>query len=468
MDFRKYLCGATIDYPYGMKQTITLYLFRCLLFFLLLQQAPAVCVSQTIFPVSPVSEISPYLQNPILTTASRITTTTSTSAETLFPDATSWIQSIQEQYPVDLPTQPMESLYKFTAVYDWVSQKHYQRGVMRYEGQRELADLLYYMTQSRWWHESLKRLTEDPGYSYSESRFLRTIIASHTSAHFYQIPYPLFFCLLFQESKFNFKIVSATGALGIGQLTGIGIKQIEIIRQDSENERLLQAAAMHLRNIYRDVWFQQILNMMELNFEAPRLGYFPPTIQKPYLNYADLSAEIMRKYGLAHPELLEDPDLVRKSLERIARGDILPTKYAFLHQIFNDLLEHRYNQQYGNVINIETNILISAMLLRYYLNYEWRVQKEKVMPQPGVQAILAIAAYNQGQTSVIRLLSRLKREFPDMDLNQATLQEISPNLTFKRMRSALDGPYSQTQELYRHVWEIKHCAHDLAKIGVTP
>ena len=83
---------------------------------------------------------------------------------------------------------------------------------------------------------------------------------------------------MFQESQFDFKVHSKTGATGLGQLTGIAIRQLQINRQSPSTEKKLQATISHLAKIYKDPIFKEVLTEMGFKVEFPELKQFPKAI----------------------------------------------------------------------------------------------------------------------------------------------------------------------------------------------
>jgi hypothetical protein len=359
---------------------------------------------------------------------------------------------------IKFPNENMEKMHRFSVSYDTISRAHFSRGVMRLSSQREIPDLIDYSLKGDWL-EQVTRMTSDPIYGYSESRALRIFVGSHTVAQFYEIPYPTFFCLLFQESQFDFKVHSKTGATGLGQLTGIAIRQLQINRQSPSTEKKLQATISHLAKIYKDPIFKEVLTEMGFKVEFPELKQFPKAIVSARKANHFFSKEISQQLIKKGHSYGKDLNLVQKLTAQISRGILLPKQYAALHPIYLDILTKAKNHL-GNTLNIETNILLSAMLLRYYMDYPWRVNGVRLKMKPEVNAMLAVAAYNQGPGGVQRYLAGFKQSFPSKDLSKMTLADFKSTFTSTRVANALKQTPGQAKEVYEHVWKVKLCSHD--------
>ncbi len=358
----------------------------------------------------------------------------------------------------NFPNENMEKMHRFAITYDPISRAHFSRGVFKLSSQREIPELIDYSLKGDWL-EQVTRMTSDPIYGYSESRALRIFVGSHTVAQFYEIPYPTFFCLLFQESQFDFKVHSKTGATGLGQLTGIAIRQLQINRKTISTEKKLQATITHLGNIYRDSVFKEVLAEMGFKAEFPDLKQFPKAIVSARKVNNTFAQEIARQLIKKGHSYGKDFNLVRKLTAQISRGILLPKAYAAVHPIYIDTLTKAKNHL-GNTLNIETNILLSAMHLRYYMDYPWRVNGVRIRMRPEVNAILAVAAYNQGPGGVQRYLNQFKQSFPTKDLSKMTLADFKATFTSARVANALKQTPGQAKEVFEHVWKVKLCSHD--------
>jgi hypothetical protein len=354
----------------------------------------------------------------------------------------------------------LQRLHKFSVSFDLISRLRFNRGVTHLENQKEIDDLIDHIIQSRWYMEYMTRITANPAYEYMETRALQILITIHTAAHFFDIPFPTLFCLLFQESKFDFKIVSHTGAMGLGQLTRIGLEQIEILRQKEEYEALLQAAINHLGNIYQDIFILRALKEMGFHPVFPQLSRFPLEVEltKP----KGLDPEIIRATqkelelkGL-FPKL--DYAKLKSLLTKVRRGFVLPEHYAPLRPTYVKVIQREYGKHLGNIYNPETNILYSAMLLRFYLNYSWKINGQKLRLRPNVKAITAVVAYNEGSRGVLSYLHKLKKDFPDLDLNRADIQELEITFTQERVLQNHPGAPRKAHEIFKHAWAIKNCS----------
>ena len=198
---------------------------------------------------------------------------------------------------------------------------------------------------------------------------------------------------------------------------------------------------------------------MGFKVEFPELKQFPKAIvsarKANHIFSKEISQQLIKKghsYG-------KDLNLVQKLTAQISRGILLPKQYAALHPIYLDILTKAKNHL-GNTLNIETNILLSAMLLRYYMDYPWRVNGVRLKMKPEVNAMLAVAAYNQGPGGVQRYLAGFKQSFPSKDLSKMTLADFKSTFTSTRVANALKQTPGQAKEVYEHVWKVKLCSHD--------
>lgn len=352
----------------------------------------------------------------------------------------------------------MKRMHRFAISYDSISKTHFNKGVTKLSSQRDIAELIDYALKSDW-SEQVIKMTSDPIYGYSENRALRILITNHTASHYYKIPYPTLFCLLFQESQFDFKVRSKTGAAGLGQLTGVAIRQLQINRKTKTTENLLQSATLHLEKVYNDSTFKDILKEMGFKPEFPAIKKFPQNIVYAKRINDTFAREIANQLLKQGHGFAKDIGLIRKLTDHISRGNLAPKQYAAIHPIYLQTLANAKNTL-GNVLNIETNILLSAMLLRYYMDYNWRVNGQKVNLTPEVRGIVAVAAYNQGPGGVQRYLSQFKHSFPNKDLNKMSLRDFRDTFTSTRVANALRQSPSQTKEVFEHVWKVKLCAHE--------
>jgi hypothetical protein len=385
-------------------------------------------------------------------------TKTSSPAQELISLSNQFYTKFTKGKKVELPNENMERMHKFAISYDTISKAHFSRGVMKLPSQREIPELIDYSLKGDWL-EQITKMTSDPIYGYSESRALRIFVSTHTVAQSYEIPYPTFFCLLFQESQFDFKVRSKTGAAGLGQLTGIAIRQLQINRKNHSTEKRLQSTIAHLRNIYRDPVFKEVLTEMGFKSEFPELQKFPQKIVPAGRINNKFAQEIAKQLVKKGYHYGRDLNLVRKLTEQVSRGNLLPKAYAAIHPIYLDTITRAKNHL-GNTLNIETNILLSAMLLRYYMDYPWSANGQRISPRPEVNAILAVAAYNQGPGGVQRYLTGFKRNFPTKDLNKMSLADFRSTFTSTRVANALQQTPGQAKEVFEHVWKVKLCSHD--------
>jgi len=357
------------------------------------------------------------------------------------------------------PNDPLKRLHRFLNTYDLISKLRYRRTVSFLPCQKSLPELVDFIMSSRWYNEFLIPVSTDEVYDYSENTALRILISAHTAAHFFQIPFPTLFCLIFQESKFDFKIKSYTGALGLGQITGIALKQINLIRQqDPDENRRILAAAHHLKNIYSDTVIDELLRDIGFYPMFPKLDEFPDRIQKfdPYQwkVVKQVSKELVRK-GFSYGKKLS---LVRQLIKKDLKGQILRGKYAAVHPALLKVTDVNYGKKFGTVLNIETNLLVSAMLLRHYMNYAWIVRNQKIHLKPSLAAIMAIGAYNQGPSVIREYIRYLLKLNPRYKIEQATSKDHRLFLSKKGIRKALKNRSRRVEELFEHIRKITQCS----------
>lgn len=358
----------------------------------------------------------------------------------------------------DFPNANLARMHRLATTYDQISRARFSGGAPPLASQREAPELIDYVLKGGWLDE-MSRMTGDPIYAYSEDRALRIFISSHAAAQSYSIPYPTLFCLLFQESQFNFKVRSSSGATGLGQLTGVAVKQIQINRKTEEVERRLQSALTNIRTVYSDPVMLEVLKKMGFQPGFPVLGKFPKDIQtSPAIDDAFV-AEMQRELTKDGHSYGGNLPLVKKLSRQISRGILLPKQYAAMHPVYLRVVSQA-KATLGNTLHVETNVLLSALLLRYYMDFPWKVDHTVVKLQPEVKAMVAVAAYNQGPAGVLRYLAQFKRAFPEKDLGTMNLNDFRATFTSARVASALRRTPAQTREIVEHVWKVKLCAHD--------
>jgi len=182
--------------------------------------------------------------------------------------------------------------------FESISRQIFNRGTVSLPTQTDLEGLADHVVESRWYREALNRFSSNNAYGFSEERMLRVLMSIHTAAHFFEVPYPTLFCLFFQESKFDFLANSATGAKGIGQLTSIGLREVQRLRNASEMELKLQKTAFHLNRIYTDPQIQKWLENLGFKINFAKISPIPEKIE-----FTRLSSSFMREVG---KELVKD------------------------------------------------------------------------------------------------------------------------------------------------------------------
>jgi len=409
---------------------------------------------------TPSGYISVYQRFPLHDAGRQAPRVSNLSAEEIWEKADAFYRKVRGDRAAANPQ--LEKLYRFFLTYDLISRLRFYRGADAFPGQHDFPEISAYIAERRWFDEYLSKVTENPIYDYKEYYPIQVIMAVHAAAHFFQLPFPTLFCLIFQESKFDFTVVSGVGAVGLGQLTPIGVKQIEKLRgKRKDYEGRLQAATAHLGNVYRDEVFLQILDRMGIEHDFPTLpSTFPKTVghRFPKAVNADFVKEVAERVQQKGLSFGSDPALLRKKCRLLSRGMMMPDRYAALHGVYQEVMERRFGEKLGNVYNPETNILYSALLLRYYMKYRWCISGQDLELRPLVRSMAAVVSYNQGQTGVRRYLSHTQREFPDLDLNEATLEHCSKLFTKKRLSVHHRGKSGTVKEVYKHATSIGNCA----------
>ena len=365
--------------------------------------------------------------------------------------------------PVLLHNKHLNELYRFLMSYNDISIKRFNKSVQKIPCQMTLQELIKHLMKTKWYNEFLKLITDKPVYGYSEDLVLRIVISIHTAAYFFQIPFPTLFCLIFQESKFDFTAQSFSGAIGLGQLTTIAIKQVDKLRKKKSYEEKIIGASIHLRNVYKDPVVKEILNKLGFNPKFPKLGEFPKVIKKNRLlsNYIikDVGA-ILVKNGYPYGN---DYKLVKSKIKKILRGAILRGKYTQMRPILTDVTDKYFGFKYGNVLNVETNILVSAMILRHYIMYPWKLDGKRLSLTPSLRTIIAITAYNQGERPVLLFLKQLLKDHPEIDIETVVPDDLAPLFTKKAISKALKKSSGRTLEVYKHVREMRDCSEKNVK-----
>ena len=359
----------------------------------------------------------------------------------------------------DFPNKYTARLYNLFTLNDLISRMRYGYGVSILPCQKNIPELIEYIIESRWYREFLIPVTSKSTYDYAENISVRIVLSSFTAAYFFNIPYPTLICLLFQESKFDFKVRSFTGALGLGQLTSIGVRQLSLLRQKQEEEKRLQDAAAQLTFIYKDLFMRAVLNKMGFTPVFPDLGYFPQKIERYQIvddiMRVDVAAELQR---MGHT-WANDFKLVSDLIDKEFRGHVPRGKYAALHGVTLRITEHYFGNKFGNIFNIETNVLACAMLLRHYLDYPWKINDIRLKFEPSVRGLLAVAAYNQGPKPVKKWLHYIKRQFPGFNFNTMTPADFVRLFSKKTVQAAYGRRSSRGREMVKHVKKLNSCSH---------
>ncbi|MBF0352007.1 MAG: hypothetical protein HQM11_13320 [SAR324 cluster bacterium] len=401
--------------------------------------------------------------NPIPQRLEEVSQVSNRSLEEVMDITNRYYRKIMRGKRQNLP-EVLEGIHHFLISYNAISAARFRRKVLKLDSQRDVAELNDYIMQSVWYKRFLIPVATQPLYGYSHDQPVRITLAAHTGSHFFQIPYPTMMCLLFQESKFDFNVRSYTGALGLGQITSIALEQIKKLRENPDIEKRMQAAAIHLRNIYLDPMVNQILKDMGTAVTLGDLGEFPVEVIPLKPDISSFITEVQQEIVAEGISFGSNEELMTTLVQRILRGDVLSGKHAVIHSAVSKIAEQRYGKSYGSVLNLETNILTTSLLLRYYLNYPWRLEGKRIYFRPSVRAIVAVAAYNQGEGTVMNWLGEIKNNFPDFDFETAELKDFQPLFTKSGLEKVLNNSTTRAREAFSHIWNITACTEGIPEI----
>ncbi len=367
---------------------------------------------------------------------------------------------------LDQPTKPtVERFANYLLLQESLARWHYHWGTEALPGQRNQTQLYDYFLSSYWFQENLQRFLAQSEYGFPELSLVRTLSAIQASAFFLEVSYPTIFCLFFKESRLDYKAVSASGARGLGQLTGIAIKQIELLREDNEEQNRLNAALHHLQQRYADPTWQGILSELGYQVQLPQNLSLPPKMVVPTRSASLLLPEVQKRLKEEQLPYASKTSQIRRRLNRLRQGRSLSLTYAPIHAHYVLALEENYAGEPGNIFHIETNILLSTLLFRHYLQSKWRYGKSVWKPRPEVQRVLAVAAYNQGQSSARNLFRLLQKEIGKKP-EEITLKEFVEHLTPQRVQQALKGSKAQARELIDHALNVAECAESSVALSI--
>ena len=367
---------------------------------------------------------------------------------------------------LDQPTKPTVARFaNYLILQESLARWHYHWGTEALPGQRNRTQLYHYFLSSYWFQENLQKFLAQSEYGFPELSLVRTLSAIQASAFFLEVSYPTIFCLFFKESRLDYKAVSVSGARGLGQLTGIAIKQIELLREDNEEQTRLNAALHHLQQRYADPTWQGILAELGYQVQLPQNLSLPPKMVVPTRSASLLLPEVQKRLKEEQLPYASKTSQIRRRLNRLRQGRSLSLTYAPIHAHYVLALEENYAGEPGNIFHIETNILLSTLLFRHYLQSKWRYGKSVWKPRPEVQRVLAVAAYNQGQSSARNLFRLLQKEIGKKP-EEITLKEFVEHLTPQRVQQALKGSKAQARELIDHALNVAECAESSVALSI--
>ena len=350
---------------------------------------------------------------------------------------------------------PQPSLFKLMLGFDRFSRLRYGRGVGRLPDQRSLRELTAYLMNSRWHREVLARLLNSQDRAVTETRLLRVFVTAHAGAHFFELPFPTFFCLLFQESQLDFTVTSRTGARGVAQLTAIGLRQIDQLRKQPEWETRLQRAYRYLGLLHHDPEFQRWQQQLGLQFFPLDLQTLPQQVRLDRIGPEMVRKTLWRLKWQGQQAW--DDTAVRRLSYRLRRGWRVADRLIPVQSAFNLAVEQHFGNDPNSVFHPETNILLGAMLVRYYLRYRWNRNGVPIPVPWKARPLLAVAAYNHGQSPMLRLLTQLQQEMGLENFQKLDSAQLLHYFTPQRLGRALRS-YRKVKEVRRHVQKIHQCS----------
>jgi len=348
------------------------------------------------------------------------------------------------------------SLFKLMLGFDRFSRLRYGRGVGKLPEQRSLPQLTSYLLDSRWHHEVLARRLNSQDRAVAEARLLRVFVTVHAGAHFFELPFPTFFCLLFQESRLDFTVTSRTGARGVAQLTAVGLQQVNQLRKQPEWEARLQRAYRHLGLLHHDPEFQRWQQQLGVPLFPLGLQTLPQQVRLDRIGPEMVRKTLWRLKWQGQQTW--DDTAVRRLSYRLRRGWRVADRLMPVQSAFNLAVEQHFGNDPNSVFHPETNILLGAVLMRYYLHYAWNRNGVPIPVPWKARPLIAVAAYNHGQTPMLRLLIRLQREMGPEKFQQLDEAQLLRYLTPRRLNWALRRSYRKVKEVRRHVLKIHQCS----------
>ena len=229
------------------------------------------------------------------------------------------------------------------------------------------------------------------------------------------------------------------------------------MRNNPKKELLLQKTADHLNKVYSDPQINLWLKNLGFKINLPKIKPIPKNIEFTRINSAFMR-EVGKKLVKNGQAYGENIGLLWYLSKKIRRGRILSDRYAHTHKVFSQMLENEYAVSPSSAYNIETNIIASTMLFNNYYRYKWKQKNEIFDLSADARVIVAVAAYNHGQSGMRRFLINLRKEFPKLEYKFLSAKKIEDLFTSSRLSKALQRPLYKVRETSRHVRNIIECS----------
>jgi hypothetical protein len=182
----------------------------------------------------------------------------------------------------------------------------------------------------------------------SSSDAVRVYGSALVASRVFHLPPDLLLCLFLQESRLRASAVSATGAEGVGQLTGVAIEHVDDLLDRSQRWReRLKLYERSLTRLYGDTTTQAVLARLVPDLRLPVFRRINRVARAP------VSDELLRRVVVlvAHsdPELAADSERLRELCVQLRAGrGVAETSVAKAYHLAS---MEMYNGQTGNTFN---------------------------------------------------------------------------------------------------------------------
>jgi hypothetical protein len=291
----------------------------------------------------------------------------------------------------------------------------------------------------------------------SASDAVRVYGSALVASRVFNIPQSLLLCLLLQESRLRTEAVSPTGAEGVGQLTEVGIEEVDdLLSSSSRWRQRLRAYEEGLSRLYADPMTQQVLGELVPDLRLPVFSKIN------HIERSGVSEDLLRRVSLLlerkQPALASDKDLLYSLCGDLRAGKPIDAKYEPVARSYRIASTELYNVQTGNTFNPETNVAVSAMLFRHYIRYPWSLEGRRLLLPFGLRCALAVLAYNQGPRAAARILRHVG-DTGLLDVDTLSMERLMDVYTDEMVHEAIGSAGSmRPEELYRHFYAVMSCA----------